>query len=88
MRNGRMGLLSGAMSIASDCAKLLGAAEKSKILNYQEKKSEPLPRPLPAPVYLGLSDALVLSEQAQRHVLGPRSGGTTGAALGQGLGLS
>ena len=23
-----------------------------------------------------------------RHVLGPRSGGTTGAALGQGLGLS
>ena len=34
MCNGRMGLLSGAMSIASDCVKLLGAAEKSKTLKY------------------------------------------------------
>ena len=41
MCNGRMGLLSGAMSIASDCVKLLGAAEKSKTLNTRKKKQSP-----------------------------------------------
>ena len=30
----------------------------------------------------------VALESPRGHVLGPRSGGTTGAALGQGLGLS
>ena len=32
--------------------------------------------------------ARVCAKKGGGHVLGPRSGGTTGAALGQGLGLS